>query len=336
MKQINVQINGYLEYINSILLTSKYNELTKPYIGYELMTTDVNEYTNAIKCFFEKHLNDPIYNYIEGLIPKGFTFSRPVELMLCLGDSRDFSMQYVPSDLCIQYCGGLSKIQETLKLLKEFESKIGYFAFFEKVKGYYNPSIEKAKRIIDKCPYISILEEEFGKEQNSYNYIISSLMVGNYGISFVHKENQKEDLFSVFSVDENSLSVPVLLHEYAHSFINPVTLKYLSIVTEYQTAYELLKPYKLAGFQSGYGDWHECVDEHLVRAMVIHLLQKCNFLDMAEELLKREWYYGYRYIPWIIEQYKYYDCNRELYPDFEAFYPELLKVFSNDISHIEK
>lgn len=37
MKAFNVQVNPYLEFMNSILLTSRYNEMTKPYIGYGLM-----------------------------------------------------------------------------------------------------------------------------------------------------------------------------------------------------------------------------------------------------------------------------------------------------------
>lgn len=329
--QINVQVNPYLEYINSILLTSRYNEITMPYIGYGLMTTAVNEYTTRIKHFFENHIDDPLYQYIESMIPNGFTFSRPVELMLCLGNSTDFTMQYTPSDLCIEYCGGLSKIQKLLSLLKDFESKIGYFSFWEETKTYYNPVIEKIINLTNKHPHISILEKEYGKEQNSYNCVISSLMVGNYGISFVEKTTQKADIFSVFSTDNYSLSIPTFFHEYSHPFINPLTEKYADIVKKHEKAYEWLNQHKLPGFKSGYGDWNECVNEHLVRAMVIHLLQKCNLFDAAEEMLNKDLYLGYKYIPLIITQYKYYDEHRDIYPNFESFYPVLLDVFSHNI-----
>ena len=49
MRRINVHVNPYLEFMNSILLTSKYNEMTKPFIGYGLMVEDENKYTLAIK-----------------------------------------------------------------------------------------------------------------------------------------------------------------------------------------------------------------------------------------------------------------------------------------------
>ncbi len=82
MKTFNVQVNPYLEFMNSILLTSRYNEMTTPYIGYglmnwwtdvlmnwctdvlmnwwidELMNDDKNEYTDAVKAFFEPYRQD--------------------------------------------------------------------------------------------------------------------------------------------------------------------------------------------------------------------------------------------------------------------------------------
>ncbi len=48
MKKNNVQINPYLEFMNSILLTSRYNEMTEAYIRYGLMNTEVNDYTSGM------------------------------------------------------------------------------------------------------------------------------------------------------------------------------------------------------------------------------------------------------------------------------------------------
>jgi len=45
MKSIHFGINPNLELMNSILLTGKYNEMTKLFIGYGLMTEECNPYT---------------------------------------------------------------------------------------------------------------------------------------------------------------------------------------------------------------------------------------------------------------------------------------------------
>ena len=343
MKKINIGINPNLEFINGILLTSKYNELTKPFIGYGLMTEEINQYTEAIKQFFSRYKTSEIYNTIENMLPNGFTFSRPVELMLSLGNSKDFIIQYPLSDLCVQYCGGMKNILSFLKQLYEFSNETNYFEFFETIKSYYDAYLPKVENHVQAYPVISTLENIYGKEQNSYNYIVSNLMVGNFGINFFSKENMKSDLFSVFclyDVSDNqetnefnrgALSLNVLFHEFSHPFINPLTEKYYNIAEEYSSSYELLAKYKLPDYKSGYGDWQECINEHFVRAMAIYLLTKCDRKEWADKYLKDDLYCGYRYIPAILELYKYYEDNRAKYKTLDDFYPSLLNVFKESV-----
>ncbi len=287
MKKIQVQLNPYLEYINSILLTGKYNEITTPVVGYGLMNEEENEYTTAIRSYLEPYKEHPVYTFIEEMIPQGFTFARPVELALSMGEGKDFSMQYRVSEFCVECCGGIPKVEELLRLLKEFDREADYYTFYNREKSFYDSYLEKARLVAEAYPYVALLEKEFGKEQNSYRLILSSLMKGNFGIVFEDEE-----------------------------------------------ALERLKPCKLPGFQSGYGDWKECVNEHLVRAMVIHLLRRCDLHKEAEEQLSCDLGLGYKYIPMLLESYEYYDRNRKSYLDFESYYPEVLKVFAKDFETV--
>lgn len=329
IKQFMIQVNPYLEFMNSILLTSRYNEITSPVIGYGLMTEERNEYTSAITNFLEEYRDDQVYKLIESMIPNGFTFSRPIELMLSLGPSKNFEMQFTPSNLCIKYCGGISRISELLNELKIFASRIEFFEFFKTIKMYYSPIISQVNHDIQKYPFISLLENEYGKTQGSYNYVLSALMKGNYGIHFINQKTLIANMFSVFSTDSFSLSPGIIFHEYSHPFINPLTDKYLEVAEQYEEAYELLKPYKLPKYQSGYGDWEECINEHFVRAMSIHLLKKCHLNDMATQFLNNDLSCGYKFIPLILDRYEFYDKHRKIYTDFEKYYPELLRVFAD-------
>lgn len=335
MKKIQVRLSLYLEYINSILLTGKYNEITAPVVGYGLMNEEENEYTAAIRALFEPYKSHPVYSFVEEMIPQGFTFARPVELALSLGDSNDFSMQYRVSDFCAECCGGMQKIEELLRLLKELDREVDFRTLYNREKGFYGKYLETAALVAEEYPYVDLLEQEYGKEQGSYQLVISSLMKGNFGFAFEDEETKQSHLHAVLSTYGFSLSPNVLFHEFSHPFINPLTEKYAEVVAEYQEAYERLKSYKLPGFESGYGDWQECVNEHLVRAMVIHLLRKCKLFEEAEQQLCYDWGLGYKYIPLILESYEHYDKNRETYHDFESYYPELLKVFSKNCNTFE-
>ncbi len=329
MKEIQIQINENLEFINSILLTSHFNSLTKPLVGFPLMTDAENEYTSAIRSFFREFQDHKVYRVIEGMIPKGFLFSRPVEIALSLG-KRDFAVRLPLSPLCIDYSGGMTKIGELLEEMKDLSEASLYFDFFESQKSFYRDFLKKAEETLSFRP-AEVLEEEFGREQNSYHYVISSLMNGNFGISFREPQAEKADLFSVFTADSFSLSPAVLFHEFSHPFINPLTKKNAALVHQYREAYGKLAPYRLPDYRSGYGDWEECVNEHLVRAMAVHLLKKCRFNELSEELFRMDFESGYRYLPLILEKYEYYDRSRGVYADFEAYLPELLKVFSENI-----
>lgn len=291
------------------------------------MVEDENKYTLAIKNFLKPYANHPIYIKIEELIPNGFTFSRPVELMLSLGDSEDFSEQYELSELCIEYCGGRDTIDDLLKQLKAFWDRTGYPDFFESVKYVYDPIVRRVAESLSEYAFVDVIENEYGQSQNSYNYILSSLMKGNFGICFYNQYTGKSDLFSVFSTDDYSLSPAVLFHEYSHPFINPLTNKYYDLAQRYIDSYEKLKHYKLPDYQSGYSDFKECINEHLVRAMSIHLLKKINQTELANKLLNNDLYCGYKFIPQILERYDYYDMNRDKYDTFEQFYPKLLVAF---------
>ena len=330
-KTIQITINPYLEFVNSVLLTANYNEITMPMFGFGLMNEEPNAYTEAIRQLFKGKENSPAHNLIRKMIPDGFLFSRPVELALSLGSKLDFAREYDLSDLCVNYCGGEEKIKQLLHFLKELWEKIDYPTFFEKHKSYYDSFLQKAQEVVAQHDYVSSLESEYGKKCASYQIVISSLMNGNFGVAFEKENLDDSALFSVLSTQGFSISPAILFHEFSHPFINPLTEKYNACVKEYNEAYERLKPYKRPNFESGYGDWQECVNEHLVRAMVIHLLRKCGEDDAAEQMLAQDLYNGYRFLPSILSSYDYYDQKRELYPTFDSYYLELLKVFCETI-----
>ena len=59
-------------------------------------------------------------------------------------------------------------------------------------------------------------------------------------------------------------------------------------------------------------------------------IRRCKLYKEAEEQLCYDLRLGYKYIPLLLESYEYYDRNREQYPDFESYYPKLLKEFLKD------
>ena len=135
MNEIEVFVSPNLELINGILLTSRYNELTRPYVGYGLMTEEENDYTFAVKAFFKPYRAHKIYKVLEAMIPNGFTFSRPVELALAFDESGDF-----PYLLCaLLTAAGLSRFGNLPPCFGNWRKKADILIFFKRRPFFIRP-----------------------------------------------------------------------------------------------------------------------------------------------------------------------------------------------------
>lgn len=131
----------------------------------------------------------------------------------------------------------------------------------------------------------------YGHKNNSYRIILTILQLGNYGIEFDNNGILK--INCILSIKESSYtwdgqseknseldSLNTIIHEFSHPYINPLTDKYIEEVNSYKAAYDKLSAYKAPGFISGYTDWTECVNEHIVRAISIHIGKKIRTSDL--------------------------------------------------------
>jgi hypothetical protein len=341
MDSIIIEVNPKIELMNSILYTSNHSNLIKKSMGFNPMIDYETEYTEIVKEYFYPYKEHEIYSLVERMTINGFFLGRPMELMCSVGEFPSLNRKYEISPLCRQLCGGEENINNLLSLLRRFYQEIGYMKFFDIVKKYYRDSVEAVKRHINKYPFVLIMEEFYGKKQNSYHYIITNLSHGSFGICF--KNNDKLDMFAIMTLmsisdneEENelyrgALSTNTIIHEFAHPLINPLTEKFSELVKKYCKAYEWLKKYKQPNFVSGYGDWDECVNEHIVRAIAIYLAAKLGEKEYASKHLDYDMKKGYMYLPALLDKLQYYEKHRDIYITIDNFYPELIEVFAEKV-----
>jgi hypothetical protein len=341
MNHIIVEVNPQIELMNSILYTSDHGQIVKDLMGFNPVIDIETDYTNAVRDFFERYRSHDVYRIVETMTRDGFFLGRPMELMCSVGRPPAFERKYPVSELCTQLCGGEENIDTLLNALRDFSRQIGYMDFFSVVECRYGDLIEAAKKHIDRYPFVSLMENFYGKKQNSYHYIITNLSHGSFGICFLN--DGRYDMFSVMTLfnvsdseEENeqsrgALSTNVTIHEFAHPLINPLTERFNDLVDEYIRAYEWLKPYKQPNFRSGYGDWDECVNEHIVRAIAIYLAEKLGESGYASMHLDYDMKLGYMYLPALLEKFRYYEKHRDTYRTIDDFYPELITVFAEQV-----
>ena len=328
-----------LELMFGLLATGLYNEKSRKYYSTELVRLNAGQYCKEIAKFFKPHLRHPVYVQLSKMMDFGFFFSRPVELMLAVSEPPELAWRETPSEILLKYSGGMEQLNLLLELMRDFALCTDYMLFFENIKTYYNEDLHLVHSFVQQYPAVETMEGFFGEPQDSYAYIISKLPVGNFGIHF-REPGGKLRLNSVFNVTEpkkdpfhiGALSLNTTFHEFSHPVVNPLTEANPLLVERYQKAFGQLQAYKLPGIASGYGDWPDCINEHLVRSLACYLTGKCSGEAERQRWQEKEVARGYRFLPHMLEAFQDYEQKRAQYPTFASYYPTLLQVFEKEIA----
>lgn len=336
MRKVTLEVNKNLELMNIILLTSRYSEVLSEKFGFNVDFVDYSneKYISDIKDYFEKYSNNQIYKKLEEMIKEGFFLGRPMVFALALDNEKDSSFKYEISEFNINLSGGIENLEAFRVLFNSFKEETKFDEFFIKVEEYYKDDLEHFNGILEKYNFINDLEEFSGKKNTNYNFVMSNLSKCNFGFD-LNKEEEKyiNVVFNlsvwlgdtIFVQDDYDIC-NLIFHELSHPVVNPLTEKNLDLVNEYKDVFEELEKYK-SEF-SGYGDWEECVNEHIVRAVSIHLSRKYFNEDFTNKRIECDYNLGYRYIKAIVDKLEEYEKNKNMYESLGEFYQEIIKVFS--------
>ncbi len=143
------------------------------------------------------------------------------------------------------------------------------------------------------------------------------------------------DLFSIIGPVAENDGIPdfgdvarlqdVLWHEFAHSFVDPITAEHLESVEKYSTLYVPIADEMMNA--GGYMNWQTCVNEHIIRAITCRLFHAEIGPAAGEKALEAEREKGFKYIDSIYSSLLIYEANRSTYSSFESYYPQIVASF---------
>lgn len=131
--------------------------------------------------------------------------------------------------------------------------------------------------------------------------------------------------------------LPTIIHEFNHSFINPLLAKNEEAFEE--NGKEIYKAVGYEMSQQAYGSWQTMLNESLVRASVIKY-----FIDHGaneteiQMMLNKETNNGFIWIKGLVDELRQYDNQRNKYSTFESYIPVLsnaYKIFAEKISQYD-
>lgn len=312
----------------------------------EYNATFFKKYTDKVESHFKQNKDHEIIMFARELSDKKRISYDAVMSMAIILDNRlnpiiDFSTT-VPErwskDEAIKFVRLLKKFYKDAKCEEFFNNNE---ALFQEVAARFRPVYEK----LDLNWYQSF----YGKKVDENFSIIISIGCGAhcYGPSYI-LPNAKKEVFAVmgtWKLDESGMPVykqdvylPTIIHEFNHSFVNPLLAKYKESFEESGKKIYKAVEYEMSS-QQAYGDWQIMLNEALVRASVIkYFIDHGASESEIQMMLNNEANKGFVWIKGLLPELKKYDNQRDIYPTLESYIPNLsnaYKTFEDKISQVD-
>ncbi|UCH63687.1 MAG: DUF4932 domain-containing protein [Fidelibacterota bacterium] len=324
---VHIMVHPNVELISIIQHISKYGE-TFPF----LLNNNDFRYREDIVRQFRQHSDHDAIRFMDdvSLKPRMYNFSAPPTSMLYLDESFRLREDLVHDDFLMARIGGVDSLRRFGEYLGDYSQQAGFAEFYAEHAAYYKSLVDSVKSKFDEVNYVEELEAFYGTRQESYNLILVPLY-GHVGFG-PHVDSREGDthIFNIMgpqSVESGVLNFgdksyfkKMQRHEFSHSFVNPLTEKYWDEAVELAYLFERLPE---TARKEVCGDWQECLNEHVVRAVTTYLA----YMEGEETGRKAREYEigrGMIFLDDLMTAIRVYESKRDQYPTFDSYYDELL------------
>lgn len=328
--KITVGVFPQVELISVIQVIGTYREV----LGF-LMAGDTSAYGAGVLEHFGPYRNHAAVQMFDrlSLQPGMLNFSAPSNIMLLADESLSLRTDIEPDEFVFKRAGGIDSLRVLLGLLRDFAVSTSFNEFYRSHRDFYLEITRNSVDSMGPLNYISELEHFYGTTQRSYNIVLVPLYghVG-YGNSLLHSNGERE-IFNTMGPRLIANDMPVfgneeylkqmIRHEFSHPFINPLTEKNWDYIRDFSGNFDSVPE---AARKNMCGDWQECINEYVIRAVTTHLAYN-DSADAGAREYEEESSQGVALLDELLEEIRRYESSREAFPSFEAFYPNILKVF---------
>lgn len=290
-------------------------------------------YTDRVDKHFERYKNHELITFTKSIM---YDCGIGYDAVIVMGLSLDNKLNLV-NEGTLDDRWKKEHRYKFVKLLKKFYKDSRFDEFYKSNKDLYE---ESAKRFLPIYEAIDLnwYTKFYGTKPTGEFIIINGLGTGgcSYGPSFEDKKGKKSvyAIVGTWSVD-GSLGVPlyncdqflpVLLHEFNHSFVNYLTDNNRELFrSSGEQLFSLVEEPMRA---QAYGSWTTVLNEALVRAAVIKYMKDHDYGDYAiERAIRYEINKGFTWIKELISELDNYDKQRDIYPTLGDYIPKIAEAY---------
>ena len=287
-----------------------------------------------INTKFSKYKDDNIIKLFDELTEDGdFSFDAPFNLFLQLDDN--YKADKIDDYVFKNRLNSNNQIFEFINGLSDFAQKIGFDEYYEEHKEEFEKYVSSMAKAFELYDVGQFFKDYYGlKSDKEFNvnlvpFITKSALSCDTKDSIsscipIYPHSKKENLYDLGGNEKYFLTLPI--HEFSHGFVNPITEQY-KLVDENTNIFDDIREEMSKQF---YPSDIEILNEHIVRAItarsILYMHKDQEWYEREIEIQKGM---GFIYIDNIIESLESYENNRDKYPNFAKFYPEIINSIKN-------
>lgn len=307
--------------------------------GYEEYNDDyAKKYVADIQQYFDPYKADTLFRFMRFVRAQdSISFDAVSSMAVCL-QLNNGSFSFIDSWKADLGRWDQAHAIRFVSLLNAFYTKSKFDDFFKNEQPYYDQITARYDNVMPDLNQSWYFKYFGTKRLRHFNIIIGC---GNGGQNYGAETNSKEGGQQIYAIQGSwkfdtlgnpvfpaDKYFPIIVHEFNHTFINPILEKFEHNDTLKRSAASLFNSVKSFMVADNYAMWQIMVNESLVRASVVRYLidNHANGGVIDAEMTEQE-DEGFFWIRPLVALLGKYEKHRDLYPAFEAFYPKIIHFF---------
>ncbi|MHA2496741.1 MAG: DUF4932 domain-containing protein [Candidatus Hodarchaeales archaeon] len=300
------------------------------------LSEDVNyPYAEDIRWWFGNYSEHVLIKRLQRYTDWGFTYEAPINFICHFGLPPALVQRYNYSWTVFKGVDQ-TELNSLAEAFRTFAVETNFMTFYANHQSFYEEIETTINAEQNWTEVRMLLERFFGEWRASYAVILAPFLFpgGGYGgwvdssngthvlcvIRTLSIQNERPAFGSAAGIKH------LALHEFAHSFVNPVVDRHLGEILDYE---ELFMPVAANMSQMGYGSWPTILSETLVRAFTAWAYGEEYGAESADTKLAYEEGLGFYFVREIYNAYREFLAKRDKYPRWEDFFPEIVGVLEN-------
>lgn len=337
-EKIEISINSTIDLFGIISQLAGDNQYTEVLLP---------QYKTEVENHFGKFKNHPTIEFAEACKNRyQINGDAPMSLAVYVGPppalEPKLNLSKLPAILDPRWDSTL--INDYLENARLFANESNFVKFQNSQKEYKELAKENLSKMINKEQIFLWYKEFFGYNTKNFKmYLAIQNGSCNYGYPVTYPDGEVEfvSLIGARFPNKNGIPtypkdwfLPVIIHEYIHSFINPLIKSNPEEFNELGETLLLIQREKM--IKHGYNVWNVILQEYLVRACTIRFLEQKEGKRKANKNIKYDISAGFTEIEGLVKLLDDYENNRNKYENIEAFLPEIKKYFESYLEEMKK